>query len=339
MRLGLALVCLLGLASSGTPLRMSSSPTPPQESLPSSVASSSQHSVFVCTNKWCHEKGAGATLGAFIGLAEEGVVAVQGVNCLGRCNKGPNLRVRRQVEGSQPTWLEFNRIDSVDRVHKILRDYLNVSVSTAAVDCLNFNFQGNAHLDRSEVSEAIECYDKAIETGWADQEGVLLVMRATAYLQRAYSHRRALTALLSRVARDVPNTRLLETIYQVGQQNGGRNPRLVMALLESLANYCAEKESLHQTTKFRYGLYEFSLLRACADSIRATQLLPNYAKCWLRAGDALAELRRSESAADYYARALDLDPSLTPSLADTIARLRLRSVGDASGDPMDMLTF
>lgn len=31
------------------------------------------------------EKGSSATLGSFVGLAPEGEVLVQGVNCLGRC--------------------------------------------------------------------------------------------------------------------------------------------------------------------------------------------------------------------------------------------------------------
>jgi hypothetical protein len=29
-----------------------------------------------------------------------------------------------------------------------------------AADCLKLNFQGNAHLDKNEVDQAIECYDK-----------------------------------------------------------------------------------------------------------------------------------------------------------------------------------
>lgn len=36
---------------------------------------------------------------------------------------------------------------------------------------------------------AIECYDKALELGDREQEGVLLVMRGTALLQRAYACR------------------------------------------------------------------------------------------------------------------------------------------------------
>lgn len=269
--------------------------------------------VYVCTNRWCKDAGSGATLGSFIGLASEEEVLVQGVNCLGRCNKGPNLRVRME----DMSWLEFNRIDSVDRVHRILRDYLKVPVKNSAAECLKYNFEGNAHLDSNDVSKAIECYDKAIATGWADQEGVLLVMRATAYLQRAYAHRRALASVLGKVARGMPSLDMLMKTHGITQSH----PRIAYLLVDRLARYCAEKENLYETAKFRYGLYEFALLRACDDALRATQLLPNYAKCWLRAGDALAELRKLQEAADHYEVAVSLDPSLTETLT-TIERFR-----------------
>ncbi|CAM9173191.1 unnamed protein product [Choristocarpus tenellus] len=291
--------------------------------------------VFVCTNRWCKEKGSGATLGAFIGLAPDGEVLVQGVNCLGRCNKGPNLRVR-QEEG---TWLEFNKIDSVDRVYKILRDYLLVDVSKSAAECLQYNFQANAALDRNEVGEAIEYYDKAIATGYSDQEGVLLVMRATAFLQRAYSHRRILNTLLERISRDVPSAAADRTVSNCWKASG---PAARYVLLDMYAQYCQSRGSLYQKTKFRYGLYEFALLRACEDALRATQLLPNYPKCWLRAGDALGELCKYKEASGYYQVALDLDESMASVLVPTIAKLKLAAKQEyhqeLSNDPLGSLT-
>lgn len=41
--------------------------------------------------------------------------------------------------------------------------------------CLKYNFLANAALNRNEVTLAIDYYDKAIDTGYADQQGVLLV--------------------------------------------------------------------------------------------------------------------------------------------------------------------
>lgn len=41
--------------------------------------------------------------------------------------------------------------------------------------CLKYNFLANEALNRNEVTEAIDYYDKAIATGYVDQQGVLLV--------------------------------------------------------------------------------------------------------------------------------------------------------------------
>ena len=46
--------------------------------------------------------------------------------------------------------------------------------------------EGNVYLRNGEVDMAVECYDKALLLGDKEQEGVLLVMRGTALLQRAY---------------------------------------------------------------------------------------------------------------------------------------------------------
>lgn len=48
--------------------------------------------VFVCSNKWCREKGSDATMATFSALTPASVPVV-GVNCLGRCNRGPNCRI------------------------------------------------------------------------------------------------------------------------------------------------------------------------------------------------------------------------------------------------------
>jgi hypothetical protein len=54
-------------------------------------------------NRWCKEKGSAATLGSFIGLAPEDEVLVQGVNCLGRCNKVSTLQT---IDTSTALWYE-----------------------------------------------------------------------------------------------------------------------------------------------------------------------------------------------------------------------------------------
>lgn len=56
-------------------------------------------------------------------------------------------------------------------------------------NALIFCSEGNVFLRSGDVDLAIECYDKALELGDREQEGVLLVMRGSALLQRAYACR------------------------------------------------------------------------------------------------------------------------------------------------------
>ena len=54
---------------------------------------------------------------------------------------------------------------------------------------LRLNYEGNVHLRSGEVDLAIECYNKALAIVDSEQEGVLLVMRGSALLQRAYGYK------------------------------------------------------------------------------------------------------------------------------------------------------
>ena len=49
--------------------------------------------------------------------------------------------------------------------------------------------EGNVNLRSGNVDRAIECYTEALDLRDREQEGVLLVMRGTALLQRAYASR------------------------------------------------------------------------------------------------------------------------------------------------------
>ena len=48
--------------------------------------------VFVCTNSYCRGKGSDTTMASFKFLTPHNI-PIQSVNCLGRCNKGPNCRL------------------------------------------------------------------------------------------------------------------------------------------------------------------------------------------------------------------------------------------------------
>jgi tetratricopeptide (TPR) repeat protein len=191
-------------------------------------------------------------------------------------------------------------------------------VDPAAYESLRWNYKGNSHLEKGEISQAIQCYDRALDANYKEQEGVLLVMRATAYLQRAYNHRKELKVAVQALEDSVPDPGALQSLFSVAAQQ----PSLTNPIISRFVNDFKIQNKKFQQTKFRHGLYEYALLHATQDSLRATQLLPRYAMTWMRAGDSLAELRKLKESVQYYEKALQLDPSLTDTLKPTIARLK-----------------
>ena len=71
---------------------------------------------------------------------------------------------------------------------------------------------GNVHLRDGEVDQAIDCYNRALELGDNEQEGVLLVMRGTALLQRAYAYKMRFKDMIT-IAEDIlPNEKRLDLL-------------------------------------------------------------------------------------------------------------------------------
>lgn len=294
--------------------------------------------------------------------------------------KGPNIRCIQKDLATNKIIKAFDvtQVDSVEKVYRILTIHMNLpDINPFAAKCLKYNYEGNAYLDKQEITLAIESYNKALATNYKDQEGVLLVMRSTAYLQRAYNHRLKLKEVVQDLTKNTPpppasiqqqnnvspNTALPgdtsssssvsssminssgenensesslsgiqgEQQQQLGgpfqnlfylQQLAFQNPSIANVAMKEVLETLKLREENFQKTKFYHGLYEYALLHAAQDSLRATQLLPNYAKTWLRAGDALAELRKLKEAARYYEMALELDPSLESTLQPIIQRLK-----------------
>jgi len=90
--------------------------------------------VYVCTNKWCREKGSDATMAAFTFLTPEATPVV-GVNCLGRCNKGPNVRIFTP-EGA---FVEASMVRSVEVVVELLQTHLLLQVNVTSAEVLKLN--------------------------------------------------------------------------------------------------------------------------------------------------------------------------------------------------------
>ena len=193
-------------------------------------------------------------------------------------------------------------------------------VSKTNCDCLKWKFEGNGYLEAGEVDLAIDAYNKAIETGVERQEGVVLLMRATAYLQRAAAHKEELKGIVNELVRMVPDASSLQIVYEEAM----RQPTLANAILGKILEDTDRQEKQFRKTQYRHGLYQYALLQAAQDALRATQLLPSYATSWIRAGEILSELWKLKESAQYFERAIELDESLSSTLRPVINRLRKR---------------
>ena len=313
-------------------------------------SSVSEWDVYVCMSKQSRALGAAATLAAFKGLAPLDKVSVYPVSTLevfqsdNKSNKkgaqiGPFVRcIQRNADYA----IDVHSCDSVGKVYRVLSLHMGLKkyIDSAACECLTWNYMGNSRLDKASnlsfnhaekstsssqsdevhtnINAAIYAYNKALATGYKPQEGVLLVMRSTAYLQRALEHRKKLKEVVSSLIKTIPDPVAIQTMYEVAY----RFPWSASTIFDRMRDDTAAQDSIFRRLKFQHGLYEYALLHAAQDSLRATQILPNYAKTWLRAGDSLAELRKLRESTQYYEKALEIDPSLHDTLTPTIERLQ-----------------
>lgn len=201
-----------------------------------------------------------------------------------------------------------------------------------------------------EVDIAIDCYDKALALGDKEQEGVLLVMRGTALLQRAYVCRLRHKDIIAIAEQVLPNySSLQQIITTLLSSNSTLGNRMVMDIMNRIGvifknidasprctpelkqrwpearegSMVTSGDELISRAVFSWSLYEHSLLRALQDLLTATVLLPGFAQAWRRAGDALSEIRLFHAAIEYYEVAVQLDPTLLETLLPTIERLKV----------------
>jgi hypothetical protein len=130
------------------------------------------------------------------------------------------------------------------------------------------------------VDQAIECYDKAIPLSHKGQEGVLRVMRSTAYLQRAYTHFMQFRELVDQIAQPLPD----QAVFRFLQSTHASSPFMVVPILSRLTQAYEARGRLYRLTKFQFSLFEFAVHKACHDALTATHILPNFTKSWIRAG-------------------------------------------------------
>jgi hypothetical protein len=153
-------------------------------------------------------------------------VPVTAVGCLGRCNKGPNVRILN----SKNEVLEAGAVRGVDKIVDLLESHLMLEINVTSSEVLRLNYEGNIHLSNGQLEEAIDCYNTALSLREEGQEGILRLMRGSALLQRAYSARmryRDMVKLSSRVLPSVDSIRqTLESLQVMSQVANAGSPEL-----------------------------------------------------------------------------------------------------------------
>lgn len=275
-----------------------------------------QWDVYICQSKPCKDRGSAATLDAFQALSP-GSVQIHPAYLHKTKAKGPNIRCIQKVSPFKA--FEVNNVNDIDKVYRILTKHMGLGnkISVIARDSLKLTYTGNAFLEKNQLTEAIASYSAALDTGYDPQEGILLLLRATAYLKRAFEHQAQLRKAVQDLSESVPDPESLGRLYQLA----ALHPSLSKPLFNKVLTDTKMQDRKFRKIKYRHGLYEYSLLHAAQDSLSSTQLLPQHAKTWLRAGDALAELRKLKESALYYQKAINLDPTLKDRLEPVIERL------------------
>jgi tetratricopeptide (TPR) repeat protein len=275
--------------------------------------------VYVDQSRSAIARGSAATLDAFLGLSPPSVQIHPAV--ITTSNRGNSPTVRCRSRNDPNTCLEVSNVDSVDKVYRILTRHLRVEgVSVSACECIKWKHKGNGHLEKEETDLAVEAYDNALATNYTEQEGTILMMRASSYLQRAAKHKIELKTLVLEHTKLVPDSSKLYSLYD----EAGANPALAPAIFQRIESYTRMQETTFRGIKYRHGLYQYSVLHAVQDALRATQLAPQSERTWLIAADSLTELWKLPESIQYYLRAADLDPSLESKVLPEIERLQNR---------------
>jgi tetratricopeptide (TPR) repeat protein len=202
-------------------------------------------------------------------------------------------------------------------------------VSRDACTCLKWKYKGNSYLEAGKVGLAIDAYNSALEKcgvvgdGVGEkQEGVILLLRSSAYLEQAQSHKRVLQEAMEEWR--LPEAQNIQFLLSEALLGGPERAGLANSILWKLQSDGKRQQSELRKIQYHHGLYQYSLLHALQDSLRATEILPNYSTAWLRAGELLSQLWKLEESRQYHEKALSLDQELAESLDPILEDLKHR---------------
>ncbi|CAJ1947267.1 unnamed protein product [Cylindrotheca closterium] len=278
--------------------------------------------IYVDQSKASLDRGAVATLDAFCGLATERVQIIPAILPKSK-HRSPWVRCMSTKIGS--TNIDVGNVDSVDKVYRILSKHLKVeNVSKATCNCLRWKYEGNSYLEQGNLDLAIDAYNQALSNKpstsmMGKQDGVILLLRASAFLKRAQAKKRKLT----KITQDwvVPDVQEQQELF-LASCNGGLG--LANSVLRQIEIDGMKQKQTMQQIQYHHGLYQYALLRAAKDALRGTEILPKYPTSFLRAAEVLSELWNLGESRRYLERALALDATLEKSVTKLLERLERR---------------
>jgi len=131
--------------------------------------------------------------------------------------------------------MDVSNVDSVEKVYRVLTKHLGVAnVSLEACECLKWKYKGNTYLESGEIKLAIAAYNQVLticEDSAAStldpnvgeqqiynsivlkqQEGIVLLLRASAFLQQAQLHKEALQTAIAGDETNLPSSEILKSL-------------------------------------------------------------------------------------------------------------------------------
>ena len=287
------------------------------------VNSSIEWQVYVDQSKASLDRGGSATLDAFFGLSPSSKVQVIPALLPKTKIRSPWIRIVATEPGREN--IDVANVDSVDKVYRVLTKHLELKdVSLDTCDSLKWKYKGNSHLEAGKTSLAIDAYNQALAVCETDnkQEGVILLLRASAFLEQAQNHKQILQTSVQEWS--LPGNRDEQALLLEASTGGSDRVGLANSVLNKLQQDGIRQQKVLRQIQYRHGLYQYALLHAAQDSLRATEILPTYSSSFLRAGEVLSELWKLKESQQYYEKALSLDKSLEDTLVPILQGLKRR---------------
>lgn len=204
---------------------------------------------------------------------------------------------------------------------------------------LKWKYEGNSYMENGKVVLAIDAYNKALEKcKGTKQEGLVLFSRATAYWKQAQAQKETLQNEVEEW--ELPQAQDIQYLLSeglLGGEAGTERAGLAASILEKLNNDGRRQQTELRKIQYRHGLYQYALLHATQDSLRATEILPSYSAAWLQAGELLGQLWKLKESRQYCEMAQTLGESRDESSSSSSLNRKLKTLLGDLGRRQELL--